>query len=508
MGEGSPPGRWDEEMETEETKKRNSEEKQQYVINKKPKMSALNNLKFSEVVKANSNENLKFNSNNINNGNKNNSKINNGMQPAGSTGSTNQQNIQIQQNYQFQTQQQQNDNIFINKNIELMYKRRSDNIYKVNVAWKEDKNLSKMQLSEILKRKEVKHIYDIKKIAKNKMCLYFNNYESANNFLKMGLKDCDLDTFVPAFYLTKIGVIRGIPTNMKMNDLFDEILENENVMKLERLNRIEKQNNDIVRIPTQSIKITFYDCCLPESIRFTYYRERVLPFIGKVRQCFNCWRFGHLAQNCKSQKRCGRCGNNHSEKDCEVADLKCIYCGGKHSANFMDCPENKRQQNIKILMDSKNLNYVEAIDLFPQYTSNSFSLLENLNDFPQLTRQNYAKVLKTTNTRVKYVKDKKKIPQVPKNIDVNRINRYYGDLMNEEYVGGSITENQYKTSEAERLQSLFCNLKESLEKYNNINSESEIKIITEKIEEIRSELNDEINNQLCGLDENSKITEK
>ena len=35
-----------------------------------------------------------------------------------------------------------------------------------------------------------------------------------------------------------------------------------------------------------------------------------------VRQCFNCQRFGHSAQYCKSKQKCVICGENHSHKGC------------------------------------------------------------------------------------------------------------------------------------------------------------------------------------------------
>lgn len=67
------------------------------------------------------------------------------------------------------------------------------------------------------------------------------------------------------------------------------------------------------------------------------------PFNEGLRptQCFNCFKFGHIARVCKATPTCGRCGaaaheNCPTEKD-EIP-LCCILCQGSHPAWSRACP--------------------------------------------------------------------------------------------------------------------------------------------------------------------------
>ena len=59
-----------------------------------------------------------------------------------------------------------------------------------------------------------------------------------------------------------------------------------------------------------------------------------------LRQCFQCQRFGHLAVDCTADKRCVRCGESHSHKECdkEQEAVKCSNCSGPHAASDRSCP--------------------------------------------------------------------------------------------------------------------------------------------------------------------------
>lgn len=55
---------------------------------------------------------------------------------------------------------------------------------------------------------------------------------------------------------------------------------------------------------------------------------RVRPYIQSVRQCYNCYKFGHIKQFYKSNTVCINCGRE-AHGLCEVESC-CCNCGGGH----------------------------------------------------------------------------------------------------------------------------------------------------------------------------------
>lgn len=72
-----------------------------------------------------------------------------------------------------------------------------------------------------------------------------------------------------------------------------------------------------------------------------------------IRQCTNCWRYGHSANRCRSKETCMRCGYSAHDKnnDCEV---RCANCGMQHLSNNKACP---------IYLRIKDINYQKSRDI-------------------------------------------------------------------------------------------------------------------------------------------------
>ena len=77
----------------------------------------------------------------------------------------------------------------------------------------------------------------------------------------------------------------------------------------------------------------------------------VEPYDGNVqpRQCFKCFRFGHIAKFCTAAARCGHCGataHADGEEACPARQgqipPKCLLCSQQHPAWSRDCPEAKK----------------------------------------------------------------------------------------------------------------------------------------------------------------------
>ena len=61
----------------------------------------------------------------------------------------------------------------------------------------------------------------------------------------------------------------------------------------------------------------------------------------RVKQCYRCQRFGHIAFDCKNKhKKCGGCGGEpHQKRDCTASVPKCANCFGPHASSDRPCPK-------------------------------------------------------------------------------------------------------------------------------------------------------------------------
>jgi hypothetical protein len=353
------------------------------------------------------------------------------------------------------------------KEVKQVYEQKDDNVYKVNVTTtSEDVKISRMKMVQILMKLNVKNVFDIKSIAKNKLCIYFNNLDTANKFSVTDLTVYNLKAEIPLHYVNVVGVLKGIPLDMSMNELHGIIKEQDRVVKLERILRKERVESDkgqeFILIPTSCVKITFNLTILPRDIDLTYYKEKVHAFVSATRQCQKCFRFGHTKYQCKSASRCDRCGGDHTSNLCTAKKIECLHCKGEHLASSLACPERERQKNIKSIMAKKNISYREALFDYPQFTKNQFDILNNFDeDFPNLTRDNYSHVVKrnpnirsrtqSPNKRAKIIVREKQTPIKVTYEDRNKFNRMRENLAYTDNTFEPLHKNPHKTSEFERF---------------------------------------------------------
>jgi hypothetical protein len=73
----------------------------------------------------------------------------------------------------------------------------------------------------------------------------------------------------------------------------------------------------------------------------------------KPKQCFKCWKWGHIQRYCSKPALCGRCGaraDGEGGKDREAQypthsgqlAFRCPCCGGRHPAWAKECPRKVR----------------------------------------------------------------------------------------------------------------------------------------------------------------------
>lgn len=350
--------------------------------------------------------------------------------------------------------QNDNGNNFASK-TDYKYREGDTGPFRVHVEYIEqnrEKGISQLTIGQIIYRKmRVEGVTQIKLFNRKTVTVYFSNSLLANNFTdNESLKNYNLKAYIPGSYVFVSGIVRGIDYEVDLDELKED-LANYDVYRLERMTRAEKGQTD--RIPTKSVKIVFRANRLPEEVEVYNTKLIVSPFVGRVKQCRKCWRFGHYSDGCKSRvTKCVKCGSNE-HNDGTMCQVRCLHCGGNHEASFEDCTVRTKQKNIKFIMAKENMGYFEVLDRYPTYTSNKFDLLQGLTEFPELPpTQSYSRVTRGVTPRDRAVIADKiektksfRKPQEPK--------RVLPTAEQQDWLGGPSlnVENPHKTTELEKL---------------------------------------------------------
>lgn len=85
---------------------------------------------------------------------------------------------------------------------------------------------------------------------------------------------------------------------------------------------------------------------------------KVRPFVDNVLQCYNCYRYGHLAKHCRRGPVCIACGEEF-HGNCNRA-YRCSNCGGRHKATNKQCETYLNNRDLKRIMALENVNIKQA----------------------------------------------------------------------------------------------------------------------------------------------------
>lgn len=113
---------------------------------------------------------------------------------------------------------------------------------------------------------------------------------------------------------------------------------------------------------------------------------RIRPFIEPVRQCSNCFKFGHKKEWCKAERKCINCGEKEHGR-CEK-NVRCANCDGLHKATFKRCPDHENNWQLKKIMAEENVSIFEAKELFKGLVKHTENIdINKTRDFPELKRK-------------------------------------------------------------------------------------------------------------------------
>lgn len=243
-----------------------------------------------------------------------------------------------------------------------------------------------VSFGQYLKKKDVKGIINgsVKRLGRNKLCISFSDYNDANIFIAdPELASKQLQAFIPSFNITRMGVVRGVPTEWTPEEVQANIsvpIGCGKVLKARRFNyKVHGPTPEWK--PSQTVVLTFDGQVLPKRVFLCYNSLPVELYSFPTIQCFNCCRFGHTKAKCNSKPRCYRCGQEHSGDSCNIEsdNASCIYCDGKHFSTSKTCPEFERQTRVKLYMAQNCVSYSESIKLHPPVTK---TMRDVLTSFP------------------------------------------------------------------------------------------------------------------------------
>ncbi|XP_046143286.1 uncharacterized protein LOC123988191 [Osmia bicornis bicornis] len=130
---------------------------------------------------------------------------------------------------------------------------------------------------------------------------------------------------------------------------------------LKRIKKKTIRNEEVEWVEGAAIRIEFKGDRLPTELLLGegHIGLKIHPYIEKVKQCYNCYAFGHFQNQCKMlEKRCLVClSKEHGRCD---KSPKCLNCGGAHTSLARTCWMYQRERAVKKVMAYKNVDYVTA----------------------------------------------------------------------------------------------------------------------------------------------------
>lgn len=320
------------------------------------------------------------------------------------------------------------------------------------------KYINKLSIGRLLKTHRLSdNLLDIKKTSKTKLTIYLQTMEAANRLL-------DLTTpfapkyvlYLPAYFVTVKGVISGIPDDMTIEELKSEIDTEYDILDAYRMNRFSNG----MKQPSDRVCIAFRSTMLPKYIKICYIRSKVDPFIPKVVHCAKCLKFNHDKKGCKGKSKCNNCSNQNcpsleKNEQC-IKEPYCMYCKKNH--RIFDkplCTELGKQKQIKKIMASHSLSYIEVLDEFDFLSRNKFETIDPDNEPIKMfekyrfNKMNHPKKHRTITkidkqTQCENIEKENKINSRKRNRDENE------EYEKNQRVGVEL-ENPHRTSELERL---------------------------------------------------------
>ncbi|KAM4634664.1 uncharacterized protein ACJ7VT_002543 isoform 1-T4 [Polymixia lowei] len=160
-------------------------------------------------------------------------------------------------------------------------------------------------------------------------------------------------------------VISGVPLSVDATELRNN-LKGGKILHVQRLAMMKGG----VKTDSESILLEVDGEILPTRMYLGYVSYPVRAYVLRPVRCYNCQRFGHVAANCRRQRRCARCGGDHDYGKCGTEVLpKCCNCGRGHSVAYGGCNVLKQQSEVQRVRAENQISYTEAVRVIKERKS-------------------------------------------------------------------------------------------------------------------------------------------
>lgn len=266
-------------------------------------------------------------------------------------------------------------NINTNTDINLHRKENLYNEHDIGHIFKvilEKELINEIQIGQLLQKLNFKSINLIKKTSRNRVVVSFADKYEANKIISnVSIKVLhNIKAYIPNSFIKCVGIVRDVPVDLSEDELAEScrVQGGTQIDKIERMTYWDSINK--CAKPSRNIKIEFRSTNLPENMIVFYVKKNIEPFIPKPTICKKCLRYGHVAKICRStETNCINCSEvTHAlDINCSCAHCKnkcitkCKYCQvGDHNSTQVKCPEYIKQTEIKKIMYTENLSFMEA----------------------------------------------------------------------------------------------------------------------------------------------------
>jgi hypothetical protein len=161
-------------------------------------------------------------------------------------------------------------------------------------------------------------ITEICRVGRNRLKIVLKTALAGNSLAREKLfSDNELTPYIPQHFTEKKNNARGVDTKLTESHLINLIESEVLVLDVRPMTRLVEQNGEKIKIPRQTIVVTFAGLSVPKAVTINYIKCPTEIYIPKVIQCLNCLRFGHISSQCNSKLRCKACGKEHAvESEC------------------------------------------------------------------------------------------------------------------------------------------------------------------------------------------------
>lgn len=227
-------------------------------------------------------------------------------------------------------------------------------------------------LAKLLRAENIANIEAIKYKGPYRVIVSFKNKQDAENLkscqklVELEYKCISVDEVDLSF-----GMVKDVDLDLDEAEILKEFSCDCEIVAIKRLKRI----NDLGEwVYCEKVRLTFKTPTLPPYIFGYGCRFKVEPYAFPVTQCSTCWRFGHFARICPTQRTvCPKCSEKHS--NCETTQFKCINCKGSHMALDKSCPLYLKEKEIRVVMSKDNCTYRVALAAVVQKKKNEATFL-------------------------------------------------------------------------------------------------------------------------------------